>query len=191
MNPRKLLLQMLPGFIPLFVYILADEIWGTKIGLIVAVGLGVVELAYYLIREKKFEKFVFFDTLLLIGLGVVSIVLDNDIFFKLKPAVISLIACGLLGISGFTSKNILLMMMSQRYMKGVEFSEEIVSQMQKQIRVMFYIFLIYTALVFYSVWFMSDAAWAFISGGLFYIIFGVYFVYEFIKNKIKRRKIKN
>lgn len=189
MNPRKLLLQMLPGFIPLFVYILADEIWGTKIGLIVAVALGVAELAYYLIKEKKFEKFVFFDTLLLIGLGIVSIVLNNDIFFKLKPAIVSLIACVLLGISGFTSKNILLMM-SQRYMKGVEFSQEVIVQMQKQIRVMFYIFVAYTALVFYSVWFMSKEAWAFISGGLFYIIFGVYFVYEFIKNRIRRRKIR-
>jgi isopentenyldiphosphate isomerase len=38
---------------------------------------------------------------------------------------------------------------------------------------------------------MSNEAWAFISGGLFYILFGVYFVYELINNKLKQNKIKN
>jgi len=190
MNSRKLLLQMLPGFIPLFIYIVAEEIWGTRIGLIVAVVIGLLELLYYLVKEKKFEKFVFFDTLFLVVLGVVSIIMDNDVFFKLKPAFVSLIACVLLGISAFTSKNIFLLM-SKRYMKGVEFNEAMLAEMQKQLKIMFFIFVVYTALVFYSVWYMSDAGWAFVSGGLFYIIFGVYFVFEFIKNKIKRNQIKN
>ncbi|RLD59716.1 MAG: NTP pyrophosphohydrolase [Bacteroidetes bacterium] len=38
---------------------------------------------------------------------------------------------------------------------------------------------------------MSNEAWAFISGGLFYILFGVYFVYELINNKRKLKKLKN
>jgi isopentenyldiphosphate isomerase len=37
---------------------------------------------------------------------------------------------------------------------------------------------------------MSNAAWAFISGGLFYIFFASYFVYEYVKNLIVRNKLK-
>ncbi|MCK4664936.1 MAG: NUDIX domain-containing protein [Bacteroidales bacterium] len=38
---------------------------------------------------------------------------------------------------------------------------------------------------------MSKEAWVFISGGLFYIIFGVYFIYELIYKKIKNLKYKD
>ena len=37
---------------------------------------------------------------------------------------------------------------------------------------------------------MSDRAWAFISGGLFYIIFAIYILYEIFTNKIKKNKMK-
>jgi isopentenyldiphosphate isomerase/intracellular septation protein A len=190
MNLRKLLFQLLPGFIPLFVFIIADEVWGTKIGLIVAIGSGTIELVYYWIKDRKFDKFILLDTLLIIVLGVVSIVLDNDVFFKIKPALIGVLMCIVLAISVFTPNNILLNM-SKRYMKGVEFSEPQYQQLKKNMTVLFWLFLGYTALVFYSVWFMSNEAWAFISGGLFYILFGVYMAFEFIKARFLQRKFKN
>lgn len=190
MNARKLLLQLLPGFIPLFIFIIADEIWGTKVGLIVAIVTGVGELLFYLIKDKKFDKFILFDTLLIIVLGVVSLILDNDVFFKLKPALIGVLTCGILGVSAFTPSNIIFNM-SKRYMRGVEFSEEQYKMMRRSLKTMFYIFTVYTLLVFYSVWFMSKEAWAFISGGLFYIIFGVYFLYEFVKSKIAQKRLTN
>jgi len=85
----ELLKKMLPGFIPLFVFILIDEIWGTRAGLVAALVIGVAELGWIGYREKRFERFVLFDTLLLLVLGGISIVLDNDIFFKLKPGLIA------------------------------------------------------------------------------------------------------
>ncbi len=190
MNQRKLLLQLLPGFIPLFVFIIADEIWGTKIGLIVAIAVGIAELAYYWFKDKKFDKFILYDTLLIVALGAVSLFLDNDVFFKLKPALIGVLVCAILGVSAFTPSNIILNM-SKRYMRGIEFNNEQYKMMKKSMKSMFFLFLGYTLLVFYSVWFMSNEAWAFISGGLFYIIFGVYFGYEFIKNKLARKKVSN
>ncbi len=190
MNQRKVLLQLLPGFLPLFAFIIADELWGTKIGLIVAISSGVIEIAYYWIKDRKFDKFILMDTLLIIALGVVSIVLENDVFFKIKPALIGVLMCAIMGVSVFTPSNILLNM-SKRYMKGIEFSDQQYQLMKKNMIVMFWIFVLYTILVFYSVWFMSKEAWAFISGGLFYILFGVYFVLEFLKTKIKQKKLKN
>jgi len=190
MNQRKLLLQLLPGFIPLFAFLIADELWGTKIGLIVAVALGIIELVFYWIKDKKFDKFILLDTLLIIVLGVVSIVLDNDIFFKLKPALIGVLMCAVLGVSVFTPSNILLNI-SKRYMKGIEFNDQQYRLMKKSMKVLFWLFVAYTALVFYSTWYMSNEAWVFISGGLFYILFGVYFIFEFVKARIMRKKIDN
>jgi isopentenyldiphosphate isomerase len=187
---KQLLLKMLPGLLPLFVFIAADEIWGTVVGLWVAIIIGITELLFIFIKEKRFDKFILFDTLLLVGLGGVSLLFDNDVFFKLKPAVIGVIICALLGVSAFTPHNFVFSM-SKRYMKDIQLSDNQYHQFNRSLKVMFFIFLIHTLLVFYSVWFMSKEAWAFISGGLFYILMGIYFLIEFVAKFIKNKKISN
>ncbi len=188
MNRTQLLKKLLPGFIPLFVFIAADEIWGTKIGLFVAVGVGVAEMVWIAVKEKHFEKFVLFDTLLLVVLGAVSILLDNDIFFKLKPGLIELILVAVLAVSAFSSVNII-GIMGQRYMKDVEFNSAQMQQMRKSMKSLFFIFTAHTILVFYSVFYLSKEAWAFISGGLFYILFGVYFLFELYRQRKKQKEL--
>jgi len=190
MNRRNILLQLLPGFIPLFAFLVADEIWGTTPGLIVAIASGIIELVYYFIRDHKFDKFILLDTLLIVILGVVSIVLENDIFFKIKPALLGVLMCVFLGISVFTPANIL-MNMSKRYMKGIDLSDRQQEVMKKNLKVLFWMFTGYTLLVLYSTWFMSTAAWAFISGALLYILFGVWFLIELLKTRITSKKLQN
>ncbi len=186
MDRTQLLKKLLPGFIPLFVFIAADEIWGTKIGLYVAIAVGFLEMVWVGFKEKRFDKFILFDTLLLIVLGIVSIVLDNDIFFKLKPGLIELILVTVLAVSAFSSINII-GVLGRRYLKDVTFNQAQVSQMRRILKTLFFIFLGHTVLVFYATFYMSNEAWAFISGGLFYILFGIYFLYEFLKQKRKQK----
>ncbi len=188
MSKSELLKKLLPGFMPLFVFIAIDEIWGTRAGLVAALVIGVGEMVWIWIREKRFDGFVLVDTGLLIVLGTVSIVLDNDIFFKLKPGLVELILCVVLAISGFSKLNII-GLMTQRYMKDMEINEQQMSQFRKTLKLLFFVFLTHTLLVFYSAFYLSNEAWAFISGGLFYILFGLVFGYEFIKQKIKRNKL--
>jgi isopentenyldiphosphate isomerase/intracellular septation protein A len=187
MTRTELLKKLLPGFIPLFVFIIADEIWGTKTGLIVAVGVGILEMIWVAIREKRFDTFILFDTLLLIALGGISILLDNDLFFKLKPGLIELILVIVLAVSAFSEINII-GLMGKRYLKGVSFKTGQLALMRKSLKTLFWIFLGHTILVFYSAFFMSNEAWAFISGGLFYILFGAFFLYELIRQKRNQQK---
>jgi len=182
-----LIKKLLPGFIPLFVFIVADEIWGTEIGLIVALFIGLIELVYTFIKEKRFDKFILLDTALLMALGGVSLLLHNDIFFKIKPAIIEAIMCVILAVSAFTNIDII-GGMSKRYMKGIEMNEAVLIKFRQTLKVMFGIFSIHTLLVLYSALYMSKEAWAFVSGGLFYIIFGIYFLYEFIQQKRKAKQ---
>lgn len=187
MNRSELLKKLLPGFIPLFVFIAIDEIWGTRAGLVAALVIGVGEMIWIWIKEKRFDRFVLFDTGLLFVLGSVSIWLDNDIFFKLKPGLVELILCAVLAVSSFSKINII-GLMTQRYMKDMELTDQQMAQFRKTLQLMFFVFLIHTVLVFYSAFYLSNEAWAFISGGLFYILFGFVFAYEFIKQKLSVRK---
>jgi isopentenyldiphosphate isomerase/intracellular septation protein A len=190
MSRTELLKKLLPGFIPLFVFIAADEIWGTKIGLFVAIAVGILELVWIGLKEKRFDKFILFDTFLLVALGAASIALENDIFFKLKPGLIELILVAVLGISAFSPLNII-GLMGQRYLKGSTFNDAQVAQMRKNLKYLFYIFTAHTLLVFYATFYMSKEAWAFISGGLFYILFGLYFLIELIRQKRNQKRLTN
>jgi len=190
MNRLQLFKKILPGLLPLIVFILVDEFYGTSAGLVVAVCFGVAQLIYSYAREKVFDKFTLYDTLLIIALGIVSYALDNDIFFKLKPALVGVILCLLLGISAFTRVNILALM-SKRYLEGVELKDEQEKQFKRSLRALFIIFTLHTLLVLYSAFFMSKEAWAFISTALFYMLFGAYFIYELLRNRLRYYKYKS
>lgn len=181
---------MLPGFIPLFVFILVDEFWGIRAGLIAALIIGVAELIWIGLREKRFDRFVLFDTLLLLVLGGISILLDNAIFFKLKPGLVELILCAVLALSAFSKVNIVALM-SKRYMKDMTLSGQQMAKMRRSLKLMFYVFFAHTLLVFYAAFYLSDAAWAFISGGLFYILFGLVFLIEFIRQRSANKRVNN
>lgn len=187
MNRTELLKKMLPGFIPLIAFVIIDEIWGTRAGLVAAIVIGLGEMLWIWFREKRFDRFVLFDTVLLVALGSVSIILDNDIFFKLKPGLVELILCAVLAVSAFSRMNII-GIMSQRYMKDVVLTDMQMKQFRQTMKLMFYVFLLHTVLVFYAAFYMSDGAWAFISGGLFYILFALVFIFEFIKQRISFRR---
>jgi isopentenyldiphosphate isomerase/intracellular septation protein A len=186
----NLLKKLLPGLIPLFIFILADEIWGTTIGLYVALGFGVGEFLFYLIKDKIIDKFILIDTGLLLVMGVISIALENDIFFKIKPALIEGILLSVIAFSLWGPKNII-MAMSQRYMGEMILNPEQEKMMRQSMIVVFWITLAHIVLVILSALYMSKEVWLFISGGLFYILFAAYFGFLWIKNKIQLRSLKN
>jgi isopentenyldiphosphate isomerase/intracellular septation protein A len=180
--------KLLPGLIPLFIFIIADEIWGTKVGLYVAIGCGLGELIFYYGKDRKIDRFILLDTSLLLIMGIIYLALENDIFFKIKPALIEVILLIIVAFSIWGPKN-LVMAMSKRYMGEMELNAGQEKMMRINMKVMFWITAIHILLVLYSAKYMSDEAWAFISGGLFYIFFGAYFLLLWIINRTKNRKL--
>jgi isopentenyldiphosphate isomerase len=79
--------------------------------------------------------------------------------------------------------------MGQRFMKDMEINESQLTQMKKLTTVLFYIFIIHTAMIIYSAYFMSNEAWAFISGGLFYILFALIFAGQWVYMKYFNRTV--
>lgn len=182
-----LLRKLLPGLLPLLVFVAADEIFGTRIGLAVAVGFGMVQLVFIRIQSKKWDRFVIFDTLLLVILGGVSILLDNEILFLWKPALIEMILAGFIGISVFSKHNLMLLM-SKRYMGEIEIGEAQMKQFNRSMRILFFITLFHIGLSIYSIYFLSKEWWGFISGVLFYILAAVYFLFEFLRGRLNMKK---
>lgn len=186
MNRLQLLKTLAPGFLPLLVFMVADALWGTQVGLLVAVASGFIELAVSYAREKTWDRFVLLDMLLIVAMGGISLLLDNDIFFKLKPALVELVFCLILGVSAFSPLNIV-SAMSRRYLKGVTFSEEQSRAMMRGMKTMFFIFLGHVLLIIYAAFAMSATAWGFISGGLFYILFAAYFLAAWLRQRRRAR----
>lgn len=187
MNRLSLLKSLAPGFLPLIVFIVADSIWGTRLGLLIAIGFGIIEFVFSYIKEKIIDKFILLDIGLIVILGLISILLENEIFFKLKPAIIELIFCAILGVSIYSPTNIILMI-SKRYMKNIRMDDRVLEQFKRSMKIMFFLFLVHTGLIVYSAFLMSKQAWAFISGGLFYLIFGAFLLFEWIRNNMQKKK---
>ena len=186
----SLLKKMLPGLVPLLIFILADEIWGTMVGLYVALGTGIAEFLFYYIKDKIIDRFILLDTLLLIVLGAISIVFENDIFFKIKPALIEAILLSVIAFSLWGPKNIL-KAMSERYMGEIRLDATQEKSMRNNMIAVFWITVFHIILVLFSAFYMSKEAWFFISGGLYYIFFGVFFAFMIIKNRLMNRRYKN
>ena len=152
-----------------------------------AVIFGVTELILTRIKDGKYDRFIIFDTIFLVLLGLISILLENDIFFKLKPAVIELILCIILAVSAFSPANLILAM-SHRYMRNMQMTvtEAGINGIKRMLRIILIILSLHTILTVYSAFFMSNEAWLFISGGLLYIIFALMFAGQFLYYKIKK-----
>ncbi|MCE1198829.1 MAG: NUDIX domain-containing protein [Marinilabiliales bacterium] len=180
--------RLLPGLVPLILFILVDEFWGMKAGLVAAVSIGLAELLYTWIREKRLEKFVLLDTFLLLLLSALSWFFENDIFFRIKPAMINLVLMALLVLSIFTPLD-LVGAMSQRYLNGEKMNEAQKALFRKNLRIMLYLVILHTLLVLWTAFYASKEVWGFVSSFGLFLMMGVYLAIEWLKRgKFFRRE---
>lgn len=171
-NKNELVKNFAVGFLPIFIFIAADELYGTTAGLIAAIISGLAYMIYYYIRFKKVETMILVDTGLILAMGSISLIFENDLFFKLKPALIELILAVILGIHAFSSRPILLDM-QKRYMGEIEMPAAQLHMLKQLSRLLFVVIVLHTIAIVYTAYFSSKEVWAFVSGGLFYILFGI------------------
>jgi isopentenyldiphosphate isomerase/intracellular septation protein A len=188
LNKKEILLNFTIGFFPILIFLIAELVYGTMVGIVVALVVGMLELVYFYLKNKTIEKFILFDIGLLVLFGAISLVLKNDFFFKLKPAVLEFILVIVLAIHGFTNKPLLLLL-GKRYMPDIKLHPVQEKQLQLMTRIIAGILLLHVLLIIWSAEYASREMWAFISGGLFYVIvaliFGGQWLYmRFIKNKV-------
>ncbi len=188
MNAKDFIKKILPGVLPLLIFIIADELFETSISLIIAISVGIIQAVWIFVKERRFDYFLLVDTGLIVLLGGISLISHNDLFFKLKPGIIELILCIMMIFIAFAPPSILSAMIG-RYGMSVELNDQSIKTLRKNLKMMTLIFFAHTLLVFYSAFYMSKEAWGFISGVLFYMLFVAYLAFEFLRNIIQRKRI--
>ncbi len=176
-----------PGMIPLLILIVAEWIWGMKVGLWVALAYGVLELAYFWIKHQRFEKSTIADIGLIVGLGVVALLLEGELLEQIKPLIYLSILLLLVGVSVFSKHNILLSA-SGRMFKGKVFSPFELYRMETMMRSMFYWMSVYFIILLISILFLSEKFTDFFNGTAIYIAIGCYFIFTFLFSKYQNAR---
>jgi intracellular septation protein A len=185
MTFMQLFLQMLP----LIVFIIVDAIFNNlRVSIISAIMFAAGQLAFYYVKSGRFDWFVLLDVGLIVGLGAVSVALKNDIFFKVKPAIIE-VAAMVFFIALILSPDKFLFNYFGRMMpKGVVLNPAAIGAMKVMLVWMCGYMLVHIGAVLYTAFYSSRTVWAFVSGPGFYLLFIPIMVWIIIKAVRKRRK---
>jgi isopentenyldiphosphate isomerase len=81
--------------------------------------------------------------------------------------------------------------MSERYMGEIRMNTMQEKSMRYNMLGIFWITVLHIVLVLISAFYMSKEAWFFISGGLYYIFFGLFFAFILLKNRMTNRRFKD
>ena len=186
MNP--IFSKLLPGLLPLIVYFIADEFFGTVIGIAVALGFGIIQLIYIRLRQKKWDRFILFDTALLIALGAVSLLLEDDKLIYWKFVFMDLLLIGFILFSLFSKKNLFLLM-SKRYVGDIEMNENQMKAFNTNLWAFLIIAALHAGITSFSILFLDNSATLFIGGTLLYILLGIWILFVFVHQRLRRGKI--
>jgi len=170
-NAFCLLKSLAPGFIPLFVYIAAELLFGEIIGLAAGLAIGVIEFAYSFAKEKKADPFIAADTLLLAAMGSLSLLLRNPLFFRLKPAVIEGVLAVALSFLLFLSPRTLKSYLGHQ-VRGFVLEDSGLPALRRSLILMVSVMALHVGLTIWAALAASTALWGFVSGGLLYIMLG-------------------
>jgi intracellular septation protein A len=187
MNLRTLLRALLPGLAPILVYVAADAIFGEVVGLVVGLATGVAEFIYTLVRQRRADPFVAADTALLAVAGGLSLLLKNDMFFKLKPAVIEGVLAASLGVLLLMPPAVLKGWLGSQ-LRGITFPDSTLPFMKRSLALMTLALVAHAGLTVWAALALSTAAWGFISGGLLYILFGAVALGQFIAARVSAHR---
>lgn len=176
--------------LPLLLFVAVDLVWGTTAGLAAALALGVVQLIWYWIREKRIDRFVLIDLGFLTLLGGLALLFENALLFKLKPVFIGLAILLVIGFSAFSNHNIVLLL-SRRYLKGFVAGPFESWLMQQMLKLFFWLLLLHTLSVLASALWLPHTWWAAISGPGFYVLFGLMLVISWVYRSLRQKQWNN
>ncbi len=187
MNLSRILKALLPSFVPLLVYVLAEAFFGQAIGLYVGLATGGLEFLILLVKDRRPDPFVAVDTALLGLAGAISLLSGNAIFFKLKPAVIELVFGASFGLFLVLPPRYLQAWLA-RQLKGIDLPDTALPAMRRNLGLMLGILAFHALLTVWAALALSTEAWGFVSGVLLYILFGILLGTEYLVARLRTRK---
>lgn len=176
------------GLLPVIAFTLIEEYYGTMAGLIAGMVFGVGEISYELYKYKKVQKITWIGNGLLLGLGAVSLISSEGIWFKLQPALMEGIFAVILWGSVLIGKPLLSYLAEQQ---GYKFAGNMKEKMKGiTIRTGLF-FAVQAALAVWAALQWSTTAWALLKGVGLTVSFIVYLVLEgfFLRKTLLKQKV--
>src|ERR1700722_13290351 len=84
------------GLVPVLIFWIVEDKFGTFWGLIAAMVWAVGECVYQYLKYRRVDKMTIFSTALVVVLGGLGLLLDNSILFKFQPVIVELVFAGIL-----------------------------------------------------------------------------------------------
>lgn len=179
----SIIFNLLYSIVPLIGFWWIEEKYGLVAGIIAAIVLALLEVIWTLIKERRFEPFSTWSAVLIIVMGVISWKLNNDVFIKLKPAILESVFVGLFFISSLIHKPFLLLVAKKQLGNSLgDYQTSYLAKLNWHIGMLF---LVHVLIIVYSAFWLSHNQWMFVTSVLFYIMFAVFFLIEFVVSRIR------
>jgi intracellular septation protein A len=183
-------LMFLGQILPLIVFIVVDSLFNNiRVSIVSAIVFAVGQLGYYYTKTGRFDWFVLLDVGLIAGLGAIAIVFKNDLFFKVKPAIIEGATIVFFLALVLSPDRFLLDYFGRMMPRGMVLNPAKISVMKTMLLWMSGYVLLHIGAVLYTAFHSSRKTWAFVSGPGFYLLFIPVMTVLFVKSIQNRRNI--
>jgi intracellular septation protein A len=165
--PARLLLLQL---IPLLVFLAVDAfVQNPSWAIGAALGAVAFQAAWTFARERRFDRLILLDVALIGGLGAVSLISRNDLFFKLKPAIMEGVMVPYLAVLALGGERVLGGYL-RRYSAATTIPPPALALMRRLLLLMAALVLVHAGLVTWAAVFTSRRTWGALSGPGFYVM---------------------
>ena len=166
------ILQLCVQMLPFIVFIIVDSLFNNiKISIVSAIVFAIGQLAFFYLKTGHIDWFVFLDVGLILTLGIIAIIFKNEMFFKVKPAIIESAAIIFFLVMIISPDSFLLDYFGRMMPKGTVLNPTAIGLMKTMLIAMSAYILVHIGAVLYTARYSSRKMWAFISGPGFYLLF--------------------
>jgi intracellular septation protein len=172
------------GLLPIIAFTVIEEKYGIIAGLFAGMAFGFGEIVYELIRYKKVSTMTWVGNGMLLGLGGISLLSNDGIWFKLQPAIIEVGFAIFLFGSCIMKKPFLVMMIEKQNPDAPEFLKVSMGGMTFRLSLFF---LAHSILATWAAYRWSNEAWAILKGVGLTLSMIVFMVVEVIWARRKQK----
>lgn len=163
---RLLALQLLPILVFLLVdSLVEDPVW--------AIGAALAFVAFQtvvmFVRHRRFDPLILLDAALIGGLGAISLLSEDDLFFMLKPAIMEGLMVPFLLLLALGGPGLLKRYL-ERYTPGATFNEQALPLLRTMLGLMSALVAVHAVAVVLAALYLTRQAWGLVSGPGFYVL---------------------
>lgn len=176
------------GLLPIIAFTVIEEKYGIIAGLIAGMVFGVGEIIYEYVTVKKVSTITWIGNGLILGLGGISLVFNEGIWFKLQPAILEYGFFVFLIGSWVMKKPFLKLMIEKQNPDAPDFVKARLSGMT--LRLSFFM-LAHALLATWAAFYWTTEAWVFLKGIGLTVSMVIYMALEILwaRQKLKKKEM--